>query len=706
MTSNSTRLITCAVRAMRSLNLFLLLAAFGLMTETTVGQIDRKRQPEADPAPKASFPSFEKFTLKNGLRVYFVRDPRPVVTFRLQVRGGSSTDGKTPGAAGATAELLTKGTKKLSAPEFAKRIDFVGGSIGGSAGADMITFSASGLKKHVNTIIDLYADAIKSPVFPAEEVSKYKQEQITALKASQAEPGTIASNAVNRVLFGTTAYGITPTAEMINALTPEVIAAYHRAHFSPANATLAVVGDYAVEALKSMLEGAFADWKKGSAVKVSTPKFPQLKGRKIVLIDRPTSVQSSIRVLGRGPQFSAAERPKTSILNSIIGGGGLGDRLTMNLRETHSYTYSPFSYFNANLHQGFWVAGADVRNEATDSALKEMLFEIERVAREDVGAEELHRHVQSSTGRFLMSIADPNLTAERIQFIDFYGLPNDYYNRLPAIYASTTPKDLRELASKYLASEDLAIVIVGKASEIKPKLEPFGSVEVWDVELNPVRTGAGASVGMAAEEVWAKMIDARGGKRKLQAITTQRMTSPITITGVGPEAMSGNITMIGASPNKRYVGIETQGMKVVEMFSNGVRVVQKTMGGANEMTGDELAKALESAHILPEVWYEQLGGKLAVRQGKSINGKSTIALDITYPKSGTTTYFLDATTYLPVRTESAEGTVISYGSWKDAGEGLKIPGTMTLEMGPATITATDIRNEINVKIDDATFETK
>ena len=171
------------------------------------------------------------------------------------------------------------------------------------------------------------------------------------------------------------------TAGLLLALTPAALAAYHKAHFTPANSTLAVVGDFSVEQLRSLLESAFGDWKKGSAVKVSTPKFPQLKGRRIVLVDRPTSVQSSIRVVGRGPLYNTPERPMTTILNSILGGGGLGDRLTMNLRETHSYTYSPFSYFAANLHQGYWIGGADVRNEVTDSALKEILHEVERIQR-------------------------------------------------------------------------------------------------------------------------------------------------------------------------------------------------------------------------------------------------------------------------------------------------------------------------------------
>lgn len=688
------------------MNFIFLIAALGLMTQIASAQIDRTRQPQADPPPKASFPSFEQFTLKNGLKVFFVRDPRPVVTYRLQVRGGNSTDGKTPGLSSAAAELVTKGTKKHSAQDFAKKIDFVGGSVGAGASSDMVTVSASGLKKHSATILEMFADAIKNPTYPKGEVDKYRQEAITALKANRADPGTIATNAVNRVLFGTSAYGLTATEESINSITTATLSAYHKAHFMPANSTLAVVGDFSVDELKKTLESAFSDWKKGKSVRVGAPKLPTLKGRRIVLVDRPTSVQSSLRVLGRGPLFTTPERPKTTILNSILGGGGLGDRLTMNLRESHSYTYSPFSYFSANLHQGYWIGGADVRNDVTDSALKELLFEVDRITREDVTAEELNRHVQSSTGRFLMSIAEPNVTAERVQFIDFYGLPKDYYNRLPGVYASTTTAELRQLASRYLNSEDLAIVVVGKASEVKTDLEAFGPVEVWDVDLNPVPTGGGASVGMAAEAVWAKMIDARGGKRKLQAVTSLRSTSPIEISGIGPTPLTGTITMTAAAPNKAYMGIEAGGFKMFELYVNGVKAVQQQMGKSMAMEGEELSKTLEGARLLKEAWVQEMDAKLSVRQGKKIDGKETIALEITYPKSGKTTFYLDPATYLPMRTESDDGEVMIYSAWGDVGEGVKLPTKLTVEQGPASIKATNFTHEVNIKIDDATFEAK
>jgi len=460
------------------------------MSSMLSAQIDRTKQPVPDPPPTATFPHYEEMKLRNGMKIFLVRDERPLVTFRMLVRGGNGEDGDVPGLTDAVGELLTKGTQRRSALQFAQQLDFIGANISASTSPDAISITAGGLKRHLPTILDLFADAIKNPAYTAEELQKFQQEQITGLTSSKARSEFLAEYAVNKVLYGDTPYGRMPSEEAIMKLDPAMLKKYHDSYFVPGNATLAFVGDVSREELLRMLEGAFGDWKTGNAPTVKAPDFPGQKGRRVVLVDRPTAVQSSIRVIGKGPLLRDPERPMTYILNSILGGGtGLGNRLAMNLRETHAYTYTPYSMFDANYFKGHFVAIADVRNEVTDSALQEILFEVERIQKTPVPADELERNKQSAIGNFLMSIADPTNTAVRVQSIDFYGLPKDYYEKLTAAYDATTADHVMQLARKYLKSEDLSVVVVGKASEVKPKLERFGTVEVWNADLLPVSSG-------------------------------------------------------------------------------------------------------------------------------------------------------------------------------------------------------------------------
>ncbi len=441
-------------------------------------QVDRTRQPAAGPAPTASFPAYDEFTLDNGLRVFMVRDPRPLVTFRMMVAGGKGSDGDSPGVAEAAADLLTKGTVTRDAGAFAEEVDFLGGSIQATATDDAIDIRAAVLKSQAPRVLELFAEAVRSPAYSAEEVRKYKQEQIAGLRGQMAQAEWLADQAINRILYGDTPYGQVRSDKMIAMLTPESIMSYYKTYVVPGNAMLAVIGDYSVDELRTQLNAVFGDWATGSVPTSARPIFPERRGRRIVLIDRPSSVQSSVRIIGDGPVFSDPLRPKTTILNSILGGGSTG-RLYMNLRETHGYTYGAYSGFDANRYGGHFVAAADVRSAVTDSAIIQIMNEIALMQTTEVSRREFDRTIQSAEGKFLLSVADPNITAQRILFTRQYEMPKDYYKDLLGVYRSTSPRELSELARRYLRVEDLSIVVVGKASEIKPQLEKFGTVEVW-----------------------------------------------------------------------------------------------------------------------------------------------------------------------------------------------------------------------------------
>lgn len=676
------------------------------MVQPLTAQVDRSRQPAPDPAPKVAFPAFEVFTLNNGLKVFYVHDERPIVTFRLMIAGGNSRDGEIPALADAAADLMTKGTKTRSADQFAAQIDYVGGSIGASASADAIDVVARGLKKHMPTILSLFADAVMNPAYTADELADYKQEQLTGLKSAKQNPTFLSTYATNKVLYGNTPYGQMPTEESVARLTPQLVKAYHDTYFVPNNATIAFVGNLTREELKSTLEKAFAGWKKGNVAKAGRPEFPKLRGGRIILVDRPASVQSSIRVVGAGPLYSDPERPKTFILNSIFGGGtGLGNRLASNLREKHAYTYTPGSGFSANLWSGNFLAQADVRNEVTDSALAEMLHEIQRIQTEPVPADELERNVQSSLGGYLMSLADPAVTAQRLQFMDFYGLPKDYYDRIMGVYAGTTSDDVMRLAKKYMDTKNMAVVVVGKASEVKSKLEKFGKVEVWNTDLLPAETSTGAAPtkidGMSADQVWRKMLDAMGGS-KIQSIKSLRTTANVTVQG-----MSGTIERVESAPNSVHevFAIPAVGYKE-EKFVNGKSVVKVGAGKSESLTGEELAKELETSWLFPEAYLQERGGKVQFKGKKTIGGQETIAIEMSLPKSGTTTYYLDPKTYLPVAQESSEGHTSTVGDWRSV-SGVMLPHAVSFDAGGGNIVKlTDLKYEANVPVSPTMFEKK
>lgn len=683
---------------------------FITMSQRSAAQVDRTKQPAPDPPPTATFPHYEEFSLSNGMKVFLVRDPRPLVTFRLLVRGGNGTDGDIPSLSDAVADQMTKGTKTRSALKFAQEIDFIGGNVSASASADAISVSAGGLRKHVAKIVELFSDAVKNPTFPADELKKFQQEQITGLKSSKARAEFLADYAVNKVLYGATPFGRMPSEEGYKNMSSEKLRAYHATYFVPSNATLAVVGNFSREEITAKLEAAFGDWKGGPAPTMEKPVFPELKGRRIVLVDRPTAVQSAIRILGRGPLLRDPERPKAYVLNSVLGGGtGLGNRLAMNLRETHAYTYTPYSTFDANYFKGHFVAAADVRNAVTDSALKEFYYEIDRIQTQPIPEEELTRNKQSAVGGFLMSIADATTTAVRVQSIDFYGLPKDYYDRLAATYNSVTSEELMLLARRYLNSDDITAVVVGKASEVKEKLERFGPVELWNSDLLPIDESAGlkgsTKLNMTAQQAWDKMLEAMGGKKKLRAIKTLQSTASINGTA-GGQALKGSLKKVESVPNKVYSFYDF-GVFRQEMVSDGKNVRRGTGNGKLEaLPADQRDKALEDSHILSEAYLDELKAKLTLLGMRDLDGKQAIAIEVAYPHNGSVIYYISPETYLPMAQESEENGRVLYADWRDM-SGIKLAHKVTVEPQPGVqLVIGDFSYTVNGKVDESLFKKK
>jgi predicted Zn-dependent peptidase len=173
------------------------------------------------------------------------------------------------------------------------------------------------------------------------------------------------------------------------------------------------------------------------------------------------------------------------VLNATLGGGFSG-RLFQNLRETHGWTYGAYSAFDLKKHGGSFEASAETRNEVTAPAATEILKEIERIRKDPVPEEELALQREYNVGNYLLSLEKSDRTAQRVQDIDLYGLPSDFYRNYARRMSSVTPELLQKTANQHLHPENALIIVVGEAKEIRASLESLGKVTVYNTDLNPV----------------------------------------------------------------------------------------------------------------------------------------------------------------------------------------------------------------------------
>ena len=116
-----------------------------------------------------------------------------------------------------------------------------------------------------------------------------------------------------------------------------------------------------------------------------------------------------------------------------------------------------------------------------------LIAEIKRIRDEAVTAPELSMQRAYLAGNYLLSLESPERTAARVQEIDFYGLPADYYKTYAKVVSNVSAEQIKALADKYLGADDVTIVVVGEAKDVKPQLEKLGPVTVYDTDLKKVQ---------------------------------------------------------------------------------------------------------------------------------------------------------------------------------------------------------------------------
>ena len=545
------------MRTLRSLALAAVCLAAAAPAAAQVPDWPTERPPRPTAPRPVKFPPYAMKTLPNGLQVIAVsHHEQPAITLRLMIRAGSAQDPlEKPGVASMAASLLDQGTTTKNAEQIATAIDSIGGAMGAGSGSDVTFVSAAVMRDNLDVGLGLIADIVRNPSFAPEEIERQRQKVVSALQVNYEDPDYLASIVFERLVYGHHPYGKPDagTPQALAAITRDDLMAFHKRWFGANNAIIAVVGDATAEQAFAAVERAFGSWRQVEPA-AAKPVEPPPPTRRVVLVDRPGSVQTEIRVgnIGlprRHPDFLALD-----LALKILGGEG-GNRLYRVLRSERGLTYGAAANMVALKESGHFVADTDTRSDGTAETLRLLVDEIARLQRQRVGRGELLAAQDYLTGSFPLTIETPSAIALQVLNAVFYGLDpaelETYRERVSAI----TPEDIQRAAQRYLHPDRLSIVLVGDASVFSKELAGVGFDQVeriaaGDLDLSAVdlrRSGSpaggrvepaayrpaprpsqapsGSGVGPLVERALA----AKGGLERLRSIKTIRIESTISL---------------------------------------------------------------------------------------------------------------------------------------------------------------------------------
>jgi zinc protease len=453
----------------------------------------RNEVPQPGAEAKLHLPAPRSFTAANGMQVYLIEEHElPVVSAALVTLAGSEDNPKDKaGLAAFTARLLTEGTATRSSTQLADDAAKIGATLRASAGMDDASVSIGALSNHTDGAIELLADAALHPAFKEEEIERIRKERLVAIRQEGDQPVVTALRVGQKAVYGDQPYGFRPvgTTEAVKATTQSDLKNFWAAHYTPKDSALILAGDFTEPQARQLADKYFGGWAAGGPVAESNmPPAPAAPERKIIVVDKPGSPQTALIAFGLGVPRNTPEYPSIVELNSILG-GLFSSRINMNLREKNGFTYGAFSAFSFYRYGGPFFTGAQVRTDVTGPAARELFAELERIHTDPATAAELKLSkdsaLRSLPANFETVGSETGLMAE----LFVYGLPNDYFAKLPAQFEAVTPESVAKAAADTIHPEHLVIVAVGDRAKIQPELEKLhlGPIEVRDASGDLVK---------------------------------------------------------------------------------------------------------------------------------------------------------------------------------------------------------------------------
>lgn len=442
----------------------------------------RDTRPVAAAPASVTFPNYQRIDLKNGLPVVLVEEHGlPAVYVTVAVRGGTAMDGREPGLANLTWDLLDEGMGELPAAGVANAFGDIGTVVDIGAAREWGTASIQLQRADLERGLELLSQMMRTPAFNAADVERVKKRQLASLQGKQGDPETLAWQLLMAEVYGADhAYGHPGdgTPASVEKLKQSAVKRFWSEHAGPKNAVLVIVGDVTADDARALAEKHFGKWKGGPSKAPKPPVAPKLrKGTRIVVVDFPGAPQTMIRV---GRSFMSAtdpELPQAIVMNQILG-GMFTSRLNLKLREEKGWTYGAGSSVDARYGPGPFLISTDVQTDKTGEALVELFVQLDTLKTGGVTDEELAlaraNFVRSLPGLFAVA---PLQSAQAVENFAL-GLPADHHQKLAAAVDAVTADQVKAAAGRAIEIDDLVVVLVGDRAAITAGLEGKGLGDV------------------------------------------------------------------------------------------------------------------------------------------------------------------------------------------------------------------------------------
>lgn len=432
-------------------------------------------------ASSVTTPPFERVQLDNGVVLLLMeRHDVPLVAFNAVLRGGAMADPPQAfGTASLLASMLEKGAGERDAMSFAQTLAAVGGTLQTSASTENIALSGSFLARDQALMVELLADMLQRPRFDIAQFEALRARHIEFIRAAKdSDLAALTSIYGAAKLFAEHPYGrpVDGSEASLARIRHADLLRYHQDQIGADRLIIALAGDFDAAQMKQRVSKAFTDWRKAGAP-LPVPPSPQApKGRSVLLVDAPGSVQSYFWAGSLGVARNDPRRAALDVINTLFG-GRFTSMLNAELRVRTGLSYGANSSFDRLTRSGDWALRSFTRTATTIEAIDLALATLDTLHQGAIDAATLDSGKRYVQGQFPLAFETAAQWAYQLGNLELYGFERSYIDGYSNALDAVTLADVKRVTSDvFPTSDELVLVVIGNADVIRSGLRKYGPV--------------------------------------------------------------------------------------------------------------------------------------------------------------------------------------------------------------------------------------
>jgi zinc protease len=427
-----------------------------------------------------------RFTLPNGVQFFLVEDHElPFVTGFIRIRGGSRDQpGDKVGLISLYGETWrTSGTTKTTGDVLDDELAAKAATVETGGGQASTYVSWNSFARDFDPVFATAMELLLHPDFQEKKLDLAKRSEITSILRRNDDASAIAGREATEIAYGANnPYGRIAQIATVSSVSLADLKAWHQRTVCGANLIVGVIGDFKMDEMEAKLRAAFSPIAKGTELPAPKIEFNEPKPG-IYFANKGDVDQSNVYMVGLGTEERNPDFYALSVMNEVFS-GGFGSRVVQEVRTKLGLAYDVGGEFGAAYdHPGLFAVGLGTKSSSTDAATKATLDEVRKLRTEPPTETELRRAKDDLLNSFIFNYDSPEKVLGEQVTLAVYGYPADFLEKYRAGIERVTSADVARVAQKYVQPENLAIVVVGNESEIKPPLSQLGPVTPLDIAI-------------------------------------------------------------------------------------------------------------------------------------------------------------------------------------------------------------------------------